>query len=78
MPLKIHSTFDAVIYEWSGCELSIVLATRSSNKRHQDFYTLTKSSATILATMPSDNVGIETPVPAEPKWDSKITATLKT
>lgn len=52
----------------SGCEISLVLATRSSLVTTiQDFYTLARSSAGMSSALPSDNVAGEVPVPPEPK-----------
>ncbi len=52
----------------SGCEISLVLATRSSLVTAiQDFYTLARSSAGMSSALPSDNVSGDVPVPPEPK-----------
>lgn len=56
----------------SGCELSLVLATRSDLMAAiQNFYTLARSSSTNPAAIPSDNVNTETPVPSDPKMGGK-------
>ncbi len=55
-----------------GCELSLVLATRSDLMAAiQNFYTLARSSSTNPAAIPSDNVDTETPVPSDPKMGGK-------
>jgi type IV pilus assembly protein PilB len=52
----------------SGCEVSLILATRSSLVTAiQDFYTLARSSTGMSSALPSDNIAGETPVPADPK-----------
>lgn len=52
----------------TGCEVSLVLATRSDLMAAiQDFYTLARSNAGTPMALPSDNIEGETPVPADPK-----------
>ncbi len=56
----------------SGCELSLVLATRSDLMTAiQNFYTLARSSSTNSKTFPSDSTSLDTPVPADPKMNAK-------
>ncbi len=56
----------------SGCELSLVLATRSDLMAAiQDFYTLARSTSTNSKAMPADNTNLDTPVPADPKMTGK-------
>ncbi len=52
----------------TGCELSLILATRSDLMAAiQDFYTLTRSAKNQSTTLPSDNSLSEQAVPADPK-----------
>ncbi len=54
----------------TGCELSLVLATRSNLMTAiQDFYILARSNLTSSSAMPADNADTDTPVPADPKSD---------
>lgn len=54
----------------TGCELSLVLATRSNlMSAIQDFYIRARSNLTSSSTMPADNADTDTPVPADPKSD---------
>ncbi len=56
----------------SGCEISLVLATRSDLMAAiQNFYTLARSTTTNSAAVPSDNTDTETPVPSDPKMGTK-------
>jgi type II secretion system protein E len=54
----------------TGCELSLVLATRSNLMTAiQDFYIMARSNLTSSSAMPADNADTDTPVPADPKSD---------
>lgn len=56
----------------SGCELSLVLATRSDLMTAiQNFYTRARSASTDPKTLPSDSTLLDTPVPADPKINAK-------
>ncbi len=61
----------------TGCELSLVLATRSDLMAAiQNFYTLARSSSTNPSAIASDNTDTETPVPDDPKMGLKDNANL--
>lgn len=54
----------------TGCELSLVLATRSNLMTAiQDFYIMAKSNLAGSSAMPADNTDTDSPVPADPRAD---------